>query len=73
MEYFEQNLRYQRSMPIYVLDNAYSSVPYGDFNERHTEALQDATKYEANIFAEIAKMELDQWDKVNPKVRDASH
>jgi hypothetical protein len=68
MEYFEQNLRYQRSMPIYVLDNAYSSVPYGDFNERHAEALQDATKYEPNIFAEIAKMELDQWDKVNPKL-----
>ena len=67
MEYFEQNLRYQRGMPIYVLDNAYSSVPYGAFNERHAEALQDATKYEANIFAEIAKMELDQWDKVNPK------
>jgi hypothetical protein len=67
MEYFEQNLRYERSMPIYVLDNAYSSVPYSEFNERHAEALQDATKYEANIFAEIAKMELNQWDKVNPK------
>jgi hypothetical protein len=35
MEYFEQNLRYQRKMPIYVLDNEYSSVPYGKFNERH--------------------------------------
>ncbi len=67
MEYFEQNLRYERSMPIYVLDNAYTSVPYGEFNERHAEALQDATKYEADIFAEMAKMELDQWDKVDPK------
>jgi hypothetical protein len=65
MEYYEQNLRYQRSLPIYVLDNAYSSVPYNEFNERNAEALKDATKYEANIFAEIAKMELDQWDQVN--------
>lgn len=68
MEYFEQDLRYERSMPIYVLDNAYSGAPYGDFNDRHAEALKDATKYEGNIFAEMAKMELDQWDEVNPKV-----
>lgn len=67
MEFFEQNLRYQRKMPIHVLDTAYSSVPYGDFNERHTEALKEATKYEANVFAEMAKMELDQWDKVSDK------
>lgn len=68
MEYYEQNLHYQRRLPIYVLDNAYSSAPYGDFNERNREALQEATKYEDSLFAEIAKMELEQWDKVNPKV-----
>ncbi len=68
MEYFEQNLRYERSMPIYVLDNAYSPAPYGDFNDRHAEALKDASKYEGNLYAEMAKMELDKWDEVNPKV-----
>jgi hypothetical protein len=68
MEFFEQNLRYQRRMPIYVLDNAYSSVPYGDFNERNREALKEAGKYENSLYAEIAKMEQDQWDKVNSSV-----
>lgn len=67
VEFNEQKLRYQRRMPIYVLDNAYSASPYGDFNDRNREALEDATKYEKKLFAEIAKMELEQWDKVNSK------
>lgn len=57
-EYVEHNLRYQRKMPLYVIDNAYSSTPYKTFAERNREALEDATKHSANLYAEIAKLEL---------------
>ena len=68
MEYFDQDLRYQKSFPIYVLDNAYSAVPYGTFYERNREALEDARKYTGSLFAEIVKMELGRWSDVNQEV-----
>jgi hypothetical protein len=65
-EYFEQNLRYQRKMPIYIHDNEYSPQPYGSFAGRKYEALEYAARREGDLFAEIAKMALEQWDKLDP-------
>lgn len=65
-EYFEENLRYERRLPIHVLDNAYSSVPYATFNARHREALEDAVKHESNLFAEAAKLQLERWSEFKP-------
>jgi hypothetical protein len=67
-EYFEHNLRYTRNLPIHVLDDAYSSTPYKNIAQRRLEALKSATKYESNLFAEIAKMELGQWSDLNPRL-----
>lgn len=65
-EYFEQNLHYSRKLPVHVLDHAYSSAPYKNLAQRRLEALEDAIKHEANLFAEIAKMELNRWSDLNP-------
>jgi hypothetical protein len=67
-EFFEQDLRYRRDLPIHVLDDAYSSAPYKNPAKRRMEALESATKYETNLFAEIAKIELNKWSDLNPKL-----
>ena len=59
-EFFEQGLRYQRSLPLHVLDNAYSDMPYSSYGERRVEALKDALKHETQLYSEIAKLELDK-------------
>ncbi len=71
-EYYDQNMRYQRRLPIHVLDTAYSDRPYGSIARRRREALENAAKRENHLFAEIAKMALDHWQKVEPGVILAS-
>jgi hypothetical protein len=67
-EYYEQSLRYQRSMPIYILDNEYSTEPYADYPNRRSEALQDAARRDGSVFAEAAKMALGRWGDVDARV-----
>ncbi len=67
-EYYEMGMRYQRVLPLYVLDNLYSSAPYGDYAARHTAALEDAARREDDLFAEIAKIGLKRWEKLDWKV-----
>ena len=62
-EYFEQEMRYERRIPLYIMDNQYSDTPYGDVATRRVEALEDASRREGNLFAEIAKMALEKWDQ----------
>jgi hypothetical protein len=71
-EYYEQEMRYERRMPIYVMDNEYSDQPYGDISARRLEALVDASRRPDDLFAEIAKMALEKWDKLDPNVIRAS-
>ncbi|MGE5224013.1 MAG: hypothetical protein ACM3PY_16355, partial [Omnitrophica WOR_2 bacterium] len=66
-EYYHQGLHYQRKMPLYVLDNAYAATPTGNIGQRRKEALEDAAKRDGSFFAEIAKMELGSWDKLDLK------
>ena len=70
-DYFDQDLRYERRLPIYVLDNAFSSTVYGSMADRRKEALEDAAK-RAHLFSEIAKIELKQWDKLDTKLVEAA-
>ena len=65
-EFFEHNLRYRRKLPVHILDNAYSSAAYKDLAQRRQEALEEAAKFETDLFAEIAKMELGKWSDLNP-------
>jgi hypothetical protein len=65
-EYYGRNVRYQRDIPIRVVDNAYSESPYGTYDERRQEALEDAARRENNLFSEIAQLELGRWPQVSP-------
>jgi hypothetical protein len=68
LEYYEQNLRYQRDIPIQVLDVAYSERRYQTLAERQTEALEDASKHENQLFGQIARLRLGRWDDFTPEV-----
>ncbi len=63
-EYYVHNLRIKRQIPLWVLRNPYSGTPYGTYEERRREALEDAARREINVFSEIAKMALGRWPKV---------
>ena len=63
-EYYEQNNRCQRSLPIYVFDNPYFENPADDFAHRKLEALEAAARYPNSLFAEIARMELKRWSSL---------
>lgn len=65
MEFFEENLRYQRRIPVYVLDTPYSYQPYATEEERRRWAFEYAAKREDNVFGEIAKMALGRWGDLN--------
>ena len=71
-EYFEQEMRYERRIPLYIIDNPYSDTPYGDVAMRRVEALEDASRREGNLFAEIAKMALEKWDRLDAGVIQSS-
>ncbi|MCD6291328.1 MAG: hypothetical protein J7M34_12555 [Anaerolineae bacterium] len=63
-EYYVHNLRIKREIPIWVLRNTYSQAPYGTYEQRRHEALEDAARRELGVFSEIAKMALGRWGKV---------
>ena len=63
-EYFDQGLRVQQDLPVYMIDNAYSTEPYGSYPNRRQEALEDAVRRDGLLFSEIARMALNKWDKV---------
>jgi hypothetical protein len=63
-EHWEQNMRYERQIPIYVLDNEFALQPEGTYVQRRRKALQEAARREPHLYAEIAKMTLDQWADV---------
>jgi len=63
-EYYEHDLRITREMNLWSLGrNQYSANPYGTYEERRQEALISATQW-TGLFAEIAKMALNQWTAI---------
>jgi hypothetical protein len=68
-EYYEDQVRIRRDLPIWVLGReAHSETYYGDFAARVQEALTSATHHKGEVFAEIAKMKLGLWDEVKADV-----
>lgn len=59
-EYYGHGLRYQYTLPVHIVDNAYSTERYGTYAGRRLEALQDAAKRENSVFSEIARLALGQ-------------
>ncbi len=66
-EYWEQNLRYTRRLPIHILDTAYSRQSYGSPFTRRQEALQSAAKFE-NIFGILARLEVGKLDELKVEI-----
>lgn len=65
-EYYLKNTRIKRKLSLWGLDNNdYSDEPYGTFQERRAEALMRAARCEDNPYAEIAKMALGWWARVD--------
>lgn len=65
--YYNDNIRYQRDLPVFILDTAYSDTPYGSYEERYAEALAYAAG-RGNLYAEIAKIRLGRWDDLDLEV-----
>lgn len=72
LESVKQNLRYQRDLPVYVLDSAFSSAPYGTFPGRLAAGLEQAARYPDNLYAEIARLARGKWSDFDPRVVLAS-
>jgi hypothetical protein len=67
-EYYELNLRIKKDILFWTVGNApYSSKQYGTYTERRREALLKATEQRDNLFADIARMALNWWDRVKVK------
>lgn len=63
--YYVSGMRVERALDIHIVGNReYSTGRYGSYQERRAEALRDAARRKVNVFAEIAKMELGWWDRV---------
>ncbi len=63
-EYYEQNLRITHEISLWSLGTSqYSASPYGTYEARRREALVSASQW-MGLFAEIAKMALQQWTAV---------
>jgi len=67
-EYYEGNQRVQNKINLQVLNSPYSQRPYGAYEQRCREALEDAARRSDSIFSEIAKMELGRWSRVDTEV-----
>ena len=63
-EYYERDLRITRELSLWSLGRSrYSATPYGRYEDRCREALISASQW-TGLFAEIAKMALNQWTAV---------
>jgi len=68
-EYYELNMRIKKELPLWTVGNApYSKVSYGSYAERRQEGLLKAVEQRNNVFAEMAKMALGWWTRVEPAV-----
>jgi hypothetical protein len=68
-EFHEGNMRIQRQIPLRLARGQFSTQPYGTYEERRIEALQEAASQAgASVFPEIANMALGWWKRVDPEV-----
>ncbi len=67
-EYYEKNIRVEKYLDLYVTGRTrYSFQPYGTPESRRIEALRHAAAFEGSLYADIARMALGAWDRVEAK------
>ncbi len=64
-EYYIKDMRVTRRLPLRVVNGKFSTAYYGDAQKRRREALEDAARRTGDIYAELAKLALGQWDQLN--------
>src|SRR6185436_12473088 len=70
---YEKLLRFDRKLLFYVARSPYGQTPDPQPVDRRKEALKDAAKRRnESVYVELAKMALEQWDKVDRKIVDRS-
>lgn len=62
--YYLHNVRVTRELPLHIQRQDFSPTPYGTYEARRIEALDDAARREG-VYSEIAKMELGRWRDVS--------
>lgn len=62
--YYMGDMRIHRKIGLWALTNPFSLAPYGTYEERRLEALEDAARRGDGIVSEVAKMALDRWPEV---------
>ncbi len=68
-EYHLEDMRILRRFSLWALDNnKYSEALYSELPERRVEALKRAARHEDDLYAEMAKMALHWWPRVEPPV-----
>ncbi len=66
--FYEKDLRVLREIPLWGMGlESYSEAPYKTYRERRAEALLHAMRG-GDLFAEIARVALGQWDVATPSV-----
>ncbi len=64
-EYYEHDLRITKDIYIWGMgSNQFSNGPYATYSQRREEALKVAAQREKDVFGNIARMALGQWDKL---------
>ncbi len=64
-EYYEANQRVTRKLRCWISRNRHTSEPYGDDTQRRHEAALDALRHDENIFSEIARMTIGDWERLD--------
>ena len=68
-EYYEKDLRITKDLYIWGMgSNRFSDGPYATYAQRREECLKVAAQREKEVFAQIARMALGQWDKLETGV-----
>ena len=65
--YYVHHVRYQRRLPVHILQTRFSTAPYGTFQDRRREALQYAIARES-LYSQIAKCALGRIATVDTEV-----
>lgn len=64
-EYYQENMRIDRTLPFWSMNNnRYTDSPDDTFQERREAALLNAARRESNLYSEIAKMAIGWWSRL---------
>lgn len=67
-EYYDKNIRVEKHLDLYITCRSrFSHEPYGTPESRRTEALRHAVSFDDTLFAQIARMALGEWNRIEAK------